>query len=107
PSNAVRWHTSLSDHMGRNSASPKAYDWFGPLFRCPANKSHERYLAVGTSTAFGSYGYSDRGTTLPLDVLPAFGLGGAPYILNPTPLPESAVVKPADMFALGDGTFTG
>jgi prepilin-type N-terminal cleavage/methylation domain-containing protein/prepilin-type processing-associated H-X9-DG protein len=106
-SNAVRWHTSLSDHMGRNSAKPKAYDWFGPIYRCPANKSHENYLGFSTSMASGSYGYNDRGTSIEFFPQVPLGLGGQIFATNAIPVREPAVRKPAEMIALGDGAYTG
>ena len=106
-SNAIRWHTSLSDHMGRNSANPKAFDWFGPIFRCPANKSHENYLGVSTTYAFGSYGYNDRGTSMELFSQLSLGLGGQIFATNAIPVREPTVRKPAEMIAIGDGTYTG
>jgi prepilin-type N-terminal cleavage/methylation domain-containing protein/prepilin-type processing-associated H-X9-DG protein len=107
PDSAIRWHTFLSDYMARGSSKPKAFDWFGPIYKCPANKAHDQFLTVGTGSASGSYGYNDRGTTLePFSEL-SLGLGGLMRITNSIPLRESAVRRPTEMIALGDGTYHG
>jgi prepilin-type N-terminal cleavage/methylation domain-containing protein/prepilin-type processing-associated H-X9-DG protein len=101
----VRWHTLLSDYMARGSSRPKAFDWFGNIYRCPANPAHDRFLVVGGLTAAGSYGYNERGTVLDLTSGLSWGLGGAWSASTSKPLREAAVRAPSEMIALGDGIF--
>jgi prepilin-type N-terminal cleavage/methylation domain-containing protein/prepilin-type processing-associated H-X9-DG protein len=103
----VRWNTQLSDYMARGATTTKLTDWFSPIYKCPANKSHSRYLGVSVGVAFGSYGYNDRGTATETYSELSRGLGGLMRLTNSVPVPESAVRTPADMIAIGDGIYAG
>lgn len=102
-----RWTTDLSTYLSHGSSQPIAYDWFGPIYKCPDNPMHDKFLGISGSLALGSYGYNDRGTD-PQPEGPQFlGLGGwtSSTEADSRYCKESRVVNPSDMIALGDAIF--
>jgi prepilin-type N-terminal cleavage/methylation domain-containing protein/prepilin-type processing-associated H-X9-DG protein len=97
------WHTSLVPYTSSQ--------WTNDLFHCPAYKG----LTIdGNDVAvpLGSYGYNANGVQYPLSDL---GLGGiftkvdatgsaGETALSDLRIPESMVIVPSDMIALGDAT---
>ena len=105
PGDYTSWHSCLSDYLAHNPSITKALDWFGPIYRCPANKAHDRFLATGAISS-GSYGYNDRGTAIQFFPQP-LGLGGLMFLTNLIPLRETSVKMPGEMIAMGDGIYDG
>jgi prepilin-type N-terminal cleavage/methylation domain-containing protein/prepilin-type processing-associated H-X9-DG protein len=92
-----------------------ASDWTNDVYHCPANQNattpeYQLFDGLVQVSPVGSYGYNGVGTSLHTvptgEAYPSPGLGGHLFLGAPEqqsdPIPEAAVLAPADMIAFGD-----
>jgi prepilin-type N-terminal cleavage/methylation domain-containing protein/prepilin-type processing-associated H-X9-DG protein len=86
----------------RLAVSRPATNLFSSVFRCPSDTSTNLPITWGLSYGYNRWGIRDRGTN------DSFGLFGRFVSATPhraqyfAPLPESEVVSPSEMMAIGD-----
>lgn len=100
------WYECLYPYTG--------VDWLSPLFRCPAYRGLTEPLLLGPGPhggyrgELGSYGYNAFGASdVAKDNITSTPLGLSPFTADlRSPIVESEVRVPSDMFALGDANLS-
>jgi prepilin-type N-terminal cleavage/methylation domain-containing protein/prepilin-type processing-associated H-X9-DG protein len=96
------WQIALEHELGKESSSHEpSFDSKG-IWKCP---SLERPANFPSNAVYSSYGYNTYGMRAGESDTNSLGIGrqfGMSKISAP-PVPESEVVSPSDMMALGDG----
>lgn len=93
------WVEQLETKLG---VFRRATNLFASVFRCPSDTSTNLPVSWGLSYGYNRWGVRDRGTN------DSFGLFGRFVSLTPqrgayfAPLPESEVINPSEMMAIGD-----
>lgn len=101
PFTTYGWPASLLPYVSSNTALFRC-PATGPEFDWPTNRSPKGYpfpFNIDTGTSRFSYGYNHWAVAN----VSGYGLGGAPG----SEVPESRVLKPADMIAIGDSDGNG
>jgi len=98
------WTTALDHELGNENTSHDASFLGKGIWKCP---SAERPAAFPKNWGYDSYGYNGVGLHAKTDTN-LLGLAreyGENFMVSAPPVPESEVVSPSEMMALGDGFF--
>jgi len=96
------WKIALEHELGKESSSHETSFLLEGIWKCP---SLERPANYPSNLGYDSYGYNTygmrggKGDTNSLGIGRQFGMSK----ISAPPVPESEVVSPSDMMALGDG----
>jgi prepilin-type processing-associated H-X9-DG protein/prepilin-type N-terminal cleavage/methylation domain-containing protein len=97
------WDIALEHELGKESSSHEVTSWASKgIWKCP---SVQRPANFPSNAVYSSYGYNTYGMRAGKSDTNSLGIGRQFDMskISAPPVPESEVVMPSDMMALGDG----